>query len=201
MGTTQTTASGPGRPREFEIENAVRDAMRVFQDRGYADTSLSDLMEGTGLSRGSLYKAFVSKQGLFLAALDRYTTQNIEALRANLASAPGKVGIRTALLEVARASSLEMGRIGCLLVNSTTELASKDPEVRERVVNTFTRLEGLLSDAVRVGQAADEIDDAQDPADIARFLLCTVEGMGVLGKTGRTQEEMALIVDVALRAL
>jgi TetR/AcrR family transcriptional regulator, transcriptional repressor for nem operon len=125
--------------------------MTVFQTRGYADTSLSDLMEGTGLSRGSLYKAFISKQGLFLAALDRYTAQNIEALCANLASTPGKAGIRAALLEVARTSSLDMGRIGCLLVNSATELASKDPEVCERVVNTFTRLEGLLSEDLAAG--------------------------------------------------
>lgn len=49
-----TNSSGLGRPREFELETAARDAMKVFWDRGYDRASLPDLIAGTGLSRGSL---------------------------------------------------------------------------------------------------------------------------------------------------
>lgn len=52
-----------GRPREFELEEAARDAMNVFWDLGYEAASLPDLIAGTGLSRGSLYKAFGDKRG------------------------------------------------------------------------------------------------------------------------------------------
>ena len=64
---------GPGRPREFDIDEAVADAIEVFRARGYHGTSVQDLTEGTGLARGSLYKAFHDKRSLFLAALDHYT--------------------------------------------------------------------------------------------------------------------------------
>ncbi|MBV8352492.1 MAG: TetR/AcrR family transcriptional regulator, partial [Verrucomicrobia bacterium] len=58
MASKDTAASGPGRPREFDIDEVVCDAMKVFQTHGYAGTSLVDLIGGTGLTRGSLYKAF-----------------------------------------------------------------------------------------------------------------------------------------------
>jgi len=61
-------------------------------------------------------------------------------------------------------------------------------------------MQSLLENAVRRGQATGEIQSRRDPEALARFLLCTIEGMGVLGKTGRTEEEMSEIVDVALEA-
>ena len=66
---------GPGRPREFDLEEALDDAIEVFRARGYHGTSVQDLTEGTGLARGSLYKAFHDKRSLFLAALDHYTVR------------------------------------------------------------------------------------------------------------------------------
>jgi TetR/AcrR family transcriptional repressor of nem operon len=60
------------RTREFDTEAAVERAMRVFWCKGYEATSISDLVEATGVQRGSLYAAFGSKQGLYHAALDRY---------------------------------------------------------------------------------------------------------------------------------
>ena len=75
----QHTAS-PGRPRQFDIEDAVGDAMNVFWTRGYHATSLTDLLDVTGLSRGSLYKAFGDKKSLFLKAMDRYAEAGLRGI-------------------------------------------------------------------------------------------------------------------------
>ena len=101
----------PGRPREFDVDDVVRSAMEVFWDRGYAGASLEDLIDGTGLSRGSIYKAFGDKEGLFLAALDAYINANVSAMRDCLAG--GSVAaIRAALLAAGRLA-LGPGRRGC----------------------------------------------------------------------------------------
>jgi TetR/AcrR family transcriptional repressor of nem operon len=63
------------RVREFDTEAAVEAAMQVFWCRGYEATSVQDLVDATGVGRGSLYAAFGSKEGLYLAALDRYREQ------------------------------------------------------------------------------------------------------------------------------
>ena len=71
----------PGRPREFDTDAAIDSALLVFRERGYHATSIKELSDATGLTAGSLYKAFGSKNGLFLAAFDRYTRTRSAALR------------------------------------------------------------------------------------------------------------------------
>ncbi|OZC90718.1 hypothetical protein CH254_07335 [Rhodococcus sp. 06-412-2C] len=60
-----------GRTRSFDEAEVVASAAQQFRTNGYEATSLDDLLRVTGLHRGSLYQAFGSKRGLFLAALTR----------------------------------------------------------------------------------------------------------------------------------
>src|SRR5687768_6284787 len=62
-----------GRPRNFDPDEVLDRAMRVFWRKGYAATSLSDLTAATGINRASLYATFGNKESLFQRALDRYT--------------------------------------------------------------------------------------------------------------------------------
>ncbi|AIO37991.1 helix-turn-helix transcriptional regulator [Burkholderia sp. AU19243] len=190
-----------GRPREFELDDAARDAMQVFWDRGYEGASLPDLIAGTGLSRGSLYKAFGDKKGLLLAALDLYMADGLKAT-ADLLSQPGAVkdAIRQSLLRYARLSVGEAGRRGCLAVAMTTEMASRDPDVAERTARMFRRLQQLYAGAIVRGQASGEIPERDEQA-LARFLVCQVEGMRVLGKTGVSEADMLALVDNTMRVL
>ncbi|MEE2978866.1 MAG: TetR/AcrR family transcriptional regulator [Pseudomonadota bacterium] len=193
--------AGVGRPREFELGDAVRDAMDVFWDHGYEGASLPDLMAGTGLSRGSLYKAFGDKKTLLLAALDLYMADGLKAT-ADILSQPGPVrdAIRDSLLRYARLSVGEEGRRGCLAVAMTTELAARDADVAERTGRMFRRLQQLYAGAIVRGQASGEIAE-QDEQVLARLLVCQVEGMRVLGKTGVPEGDMLALVDRTMRLL
>ena len=199
--TAQQTTS-PGRPRQFEIEDAVRDAMHVFWTRGYHATSLTDLLEGTRLSKGSLYKAFGDKKSLFLRALDSYAEAGLEELGEILAT-PGSVkeAIRAALTIYVPLSAGNMGRRGCMVMATAAEMLPHDPEVGARIQDTFRRIQGLLASAVRRGQVTGEITIDQDARDLARFLVCQIEGMRLLGKVGATRQEMAAVVAAAMRSL
>ena len=195
------TAS-PGRPREFDIEDAVRDAMNVFWTRGYHATSLTDLLDGTGLSRGSLYKAFGDKKSLFLKALSCYAEAGLEELGETLA-APGSVkqAIRAALTLYVPLSTGNAGRRGCMVMATAAEMLPHDPEVGARIQDTFRRILALLAGAVRRGQATGEITIDQDARDVARFLACQIEGMRLLGKVGATRQDMTAVVEAAMRSL
>lgn len=193
--------SAIGRPREFELEDAARDAMNVFWDLGYEAASLPDLIAGTGLSRGSLYKAFGDKKGLLLAALDLYTADGLKAT-ADILSQPGSVAeaIRASLLRYAALSSGEKGRRGCLVVSLTTEMAARDEQVAERTGRMFRRLQQLYAAAIVRGQIGGELSECDEQA-AARFLVCQIEGMRVLGKTGAREEEMHAVVDCTMRVI
>lgn len=192
--------TGPGRPREFDLDDAARAAMQVFWDHGYEAASLPDLIAGTGLSRGSLYKAFGDKKGLLLAALDQYTAAGLKAT-ADLLSQPGSArqAIRASLQRYIDLSLGEKGRRGCLVVAMTTEMAH-DPDIAERTGRMFRRLQQLYAGAIVRGQASGEFPEC-DEQGIARFLVCQIQGMRVLGKTGVTRADLDAMVDTTMRLL
>ena len=192
----------PGRPREFDIDEAVESAILVFRSRGYHGTSVQDLTEGTGLARGSLYKAFHDKRTLFLAALDHYTAASLRRVGDAL-NQPGsaRAAIREALLGYARRAAAAQGQQGCLIVAAAMEMMPDDVEVGALISRMFRRMQDLFAAAVIRGQSSGEIAADLDERAIARLLLCTIQGLRVLGKTGPTEQDMTEVVEMALRAL
>ena len=196
-----TNSSGLGRPREFELETAARDTMKVFWDRGYVRASLPDLIAGTGLSRESLYKAFGDKKGLLLAALGLYMCDGLRET-AGLLSQPGSAtnAIKASLLRYARLSSGEPGRRGCLVVSLATEMAAYDNDVAEKTERMFKRLQQLYVETIIRAQENGELPEHNEFV-MARFLVCQIEGMRVLGKTGASETEMLELVECTMNRL
>ena len=58
--------------KQFDRDEVIERAMDLFWQRGYESTSVDDLVEATGINRGSLYGTFGDKRRLFLATIDRY---------------------------------------------------------------------------------------------------------------------------------
>src|SRR5690606_28148552 len=113
------------RSKAFEPDEIADAAMQVFWRRGYAATSIQDLVEGTGLSRSSLYGTFENKQGLYQEALRRY--EAVTAANVALLAGPGapKDLIRRLLMRVAEDELGDPQRRGCLVANATLELAGQ----------------------------------------------------------------------------
>ncbi len=193
---------GPGRPREFDVDEALDKAIRVFCERGYHATSIGDLAEAMELTQGSIYKAFKDKRAVFIAAFDRNkAVRNGRLARAIEAGETGLERIRKALAFYAESSHGAEGVQGCLVVGSAAELAIFDEEVAQRVEASFERNETLMAELIRQGQADGSISAGIDSRATARLMLCLLQGMRVVGKTGRTRAEMAAVVEVAMRIL
>ncbi|WP_405020226.1 TetR/AcrR family transcriptional regulator [Kitasatospora sp. NBC_00070] len=130
-----------GRPRAFDEDETVRAAARLFADRGFDGTSVDDLVQGLGVHRGSLYKVFGSKRGLYLAALRQHLDHEILPLTTALA-AVGHPG--TALHRAVAA--FDGGPAAGLLLLAAAERAPHDPEVAALVAEGLTALERALGD-------------------------------------------------------
>ena len=199
---SSTASRGRGRPREFDIDAALDKSVRVFRERGYHATSIADLTEAMELASGSVYKAFKDKQAVFLAAFDREGKRRQEKLRGLLSTAKsGRDRIRIALNFYAESSHGVEGKRGCLIVGTAAELATFDAEVARRVTAALRQGETLLVDSIRQGQADGSIPAAIDSKVTARLILCLLQGMRVIGKTGRTRQEMMAVADAAMKLL
>jgi AcrR family transcriptional regulator len=194
--------TGRGRPREFDMDTALDSAAQVFRERGYHATSISHLTQQMSLASGSVYKAFKDKEELFLAAFDHLAKQRSAKLRQLLSAAKsGRDRVRATLLFCAEASSGTEGQRGCLVVGSLAELATFDAVVARRVTKSLAEAEELLSKLLHIGQADGSIAASIDAAVVARSMLCVLQGMRVVGKTGRRRAEMAAVADAAMKLL
>ncbi len=201
MSTCAPLHSSPGRPREFDLDDAVRDALEVFRQRGYRGASMVDLLEGTRLSRGSLYKAFPDKRSLFFAAFDLYAREALERLREKLSQSNAREGIRTALLHYAHVSAQACWQKGCLISTATGELLPDDAQARERVDAYYAKMLTLLAEAVRRGQGEGVIDGRADPQALARYLQTIIQGLRFVAKTGAGEPELREVVAAAMLAV
>ena len=161
---------------------AARDA---FWRTGYADTSLDDLTEATGLGRGSLYGAFGDKHHLYLRVLDEYCTGAVGQTAQELAG-PGPAYPALVAHVRAQVDSLAADdeRRGCLLAKSVAELAGSDEQVGRRARAAFDGLHTLLADCVARAQREGDLDPSADPARLAAALLASLRGLEAMGKSG-----------------
>jgi TetR/AcrR family transcriptional regulator, transcriptional repressor for nem operon len=191
-----------GRPREFDLTAVLDAAVRVFRSRGYHAASMQDLRDATDLASGSIYKAFADKRALFIAAFDRYVSERMRMRATALqACSSGREKLRELLRLYALSSAGTEGRLGCLVVGSVVALTTFDTDLNGLVRRTLGRTEDCLADLVRKGCADGSLLPDLNAADQARFLLCLMQGMRVVGKTGRTTREMKTMVELALQPI
>ncbi|TDD53987.1 TetR/AcrR family transcriptional regulator [Saccharopolyspora elongata] len=194
------------RPRLFDEERALEAAMRTFWANGYEATSTQDLCEATGLGRSSIYNTFSSKHDLFMRALTRYINTTSAVQLAILEdSGRSEVNRIRALLAVIVDTELENRRdgrsFGCLTVNSTVELAGRDPETAKLLDrDTEARLVALRA-VIEAGQRDGGIASARDAGSLARFVNAVIGGMRIAGQAGADRAVLESIAETAMDAL
>ncbi len=190
------------RTKEFDPDTAVAAAIELFWERGYANTSMQDLVDELGLNRGSLYGTFGSKHDLFITALTRYCQEAPTALLAVLAEdGPLLPRLRAALIALVDADLGDPDRKGCLLINSAMENLPGDDDTSKLFDRTTTTIRIAFESAVRRAQQTGELPPALKATDAGAFLLTTLQGLRVMAKGTDVREPLIASIDLALRAL
>jgi TetR/AcrR family transcriptional repressor of nem operon len=192
--------AGVARPREFDPDQVLEQAMLVFWQRGYEATSIRHLVAATRIGRASLYATFGGKHRVFVRALKLYQQRVLRGFVDTLdADRSGRRAIRRVLRQAARMHATQ--KRGCLILNSAVELGPYDREVVSCVESCFTELEAAFARAVRRAQAAGELPRRRKPSHAARFLVSAVQGLGVVARTApgrRALHDIAAMTEAAL---
>jgi TetR/AcrR family transcriptional repressor of nem operon len=117
------------RPREFDREEALDRAIRVFWANGYAATSTDDLRTAMGIGQQSLYNAFRDKRALYLEALERYQRTSIAGHLRRLNAAATPIAGIEALLAGLISEDDAVRALGCMGVGAVCEFGSTDPDI------------------------------------------------------------------------
>jgi TetR/AcrR family transcriptional repressor of nem operon len=190
------------RQKAFDRDVALERAMAAFWSKGYAATSIEDLVAHMGIQRGSLYATFGDKRTLFLAALDHYqrvvTRELFEALEA---PGSGIEGIRQ-FFRLRVEGSLDPSRPpGCLVTNSAVELSGRDRRAAAKVGGSLAKIEAAFMRALERACAAGELPALHDLRALARFLTSSAQGLSVMARTARDRAVLDDVVGIVLSVL
>jgi len=190
------------RPREFNVETALEQAMEVLWTKGYEATSLDDLCEATDLSRSSLYATFGSKRKLLLRSVESYVerrTPNIAAILARPLSI--RDAFAALLQEFIDQIVAGPGRRGCFLGNCAAELPRSDRAALAQVRQGLGRTEAIFRDALARAKTRGELSSDADVDALARFLTAGIQGLRLVGKVNPNRDALKDIAETMLRCL
>ncbi|MEI3850281.1 MULTISPECIES: TetR/AcrR family transcriptional regulator [Ensifer] len=190
--------SSRGRPRNFSREEALASAMHLFWDKGYDNTSLTDLTQAMGLKPPSLYAAFGSKAQLFIEAVDLYGRTDGAGIWDELETAPSA---KAAVYDLLRRTAENFTRggepRGCMVVLSAPQMAGGDPQVCDALKVHRLEKQVALERRFERGIADGDLPDGTPCAAIAAYVASLQHGMSIEARDGATRETLMAIADCA----
>ena len=190
-----------GRPASFDQTEMLERIQSIFWDNGYSATSLDDIMQSTGLGKGSLYGAYGSKQEMYLLAFTDYCDWAVADLEERLRGDDAGAIVRLRAYIQAAAKGGANARRGCMLAKGTAEVAGRFPDVDKIIERTFKAMEREIVRCVRQAQSAGDIAADRDARTIGVTLLAVVRGMGSLAQAGTSSASLSLAAQGALGLL
>jgi AcrR family transcriptional regulator len=186
------------RPREFDEDEVLQAALRLFWEKGYEGTSLDDLMTAMRLTKSSLYKAFGSKEALFWRVVERYQRDFLDFRHAALAE-PTPRRIAERLLDgITELHSGQVNPVGCLELN-TALAGSKDAEsIRQELVRGRELFRLRLRERFEETSAISPLPRGMTSDDAASFIISLIQGLAVQAKGGISRETARRVTRAAL---
>jgi len=196
-----------GRPRAYDPEDALKRARDVFWVKGYAGTTLDDIVEATGMNRPSLYAAFGDKEAIYLAALKMQGELLVGAVAGAV-----KLDLKMkAFLDLFFERCIESylaspgesatGPRGCFLVGTAlTESLMRD-DVGAAVRDAFARVDGLLEARFKQAKKAGELPKGADPAALAQFVSSVMHELSMYARAGAKRAALEQRVAMARKLM
>jgi len=198
MNSVCSLPATKGRPREFDVDEALSKALLVFWRNGYEAASMTELTAAMGITKPSLYAAFGNKEALFNKALDLYEREKLTYMTSAL-DAPTARGVAERLLH--GALEMQMSSCdpkGCLGVISSATCGAEAESIKAAVVKRRASSEAALIARFAQAQAAGEIPAGMTPEALARYLFAIVQGLMLQAGSGATCTQLRELVDTSM---
>jgi len=179
--------------------------MQLFWQKGYAETSLRELVNYTGVAHAGLYSTFGNKQQLFEAALLHYKRVVMDHLLAEMETEAASVAeVRHFFDRILQIIAEGKFDHGCLMTNTVLEFAEEtaiNRSIFEIVTSHMERMRAAFANAL--GHAAEQgiLPGEKDPYLLADFLVTIFNGLAVMARSKATFAHMENSVRVAMQAL
>jgi AcrR family transcriptional regulator len=189
-----------GRPREFDLDEALTAALRVFWSKGYEGASLTDLTEAMGITRPSLYAAFGNKEALFRKALDLYESEKLDYVGRALDAPTAREVAERLMRGALESQTSSCDPKGCLGVINSVACGAEAESIRGEVI--ARRVSSQQAMVARFQRAKDEGDlpEQVDVEGLTSYLMAILQGMALQAGSGATCADLNRLIATTLQA-
>lgn len=186
-----------GRPRTFDIDEALLAAMSMFWTKGYDGTSMKDLTKAMGISGPSLYAAFGDKRELYLKTIDRYADVDgcapIVAFDAEEDIEKAVKGFLTSVIHFSTAD--DGGPSGCFLASCVSTSVGEVEGVDERMTKAIEDTDVRLAKRFDLEKEKGNLPKDFPSKERGRLLYDMRQGYVFRGRAGWTTEKLMEDID------
>ncbi|AZF37655.1 Transcriptional regulator, AcrR family [Pseudomonas sp. R4-39-08] len=199
-----TEGKGRGRPRAYDPQTALQQALDVFWSTGYSGASLDSIATAAGMNRPSLYAAFGGKHSLYIRALEQYWDVACAEMQAALTDS--SLTLREALLRFYEGQlsiyfSGEGQPRGCFAIGTATTEAVEDPEIRAVLSDRLGRLDADLEVRLRAAIESGELRGDVDAAALAVLASSLLHSISIRARAGKPRNELTELVRKAVSVI
>ncbi len=193
-------AAARGRPRQFNVDEALTAALRVFWSKGYEGASLSDLTGAMGITRPSLYAAFGNKEALFCKALDLYEREKLAYVNEALAAPTARQVAERMLRGSLANQTSECEPKGCLGVISSVACGAEAESIRSYVIARRESSHQAMIDRFERAKSEGDLPAHIDVQGLTAYLVALLQGMAVQAGSGASREQLQGLIETSLAA-
>jgi TetR/AcrR family transcriptional repressor of nem operon len=179
------------RTRQFIIETTAG----IFNMKGYAGTSMSDITEATGLTKGSIYGNFGNKEDVALAVFDHNFAKVSQVIQQRIQQATtyhDKLMVYAQVYDQFTRGSFPQG--GCPVLNTAIEADDTNSLLKDRAAKAVLKWKKTIQDLMQGGVAAGEFKEGLDHGQIALSIIALIEGAIMIAKVTNSQSNMDKIM-------
>ena len=191
-----------GRPRTFDPDLALRQALDLFWERGYEGTSLNDLADAMGIASASIYACFGNKENLFRQVMALYGRTSGEPPRCALREQPtARAAVQAMLHATADQITGPDTPHYCMLILAAPTGAVENHAVRDFLADRRRDMHTIIKDRLARGVTEGDLTTQPSSLDaIARYYTTVVQGLSIQARDGATRAELETVIACAMAA-
>lgn len=191
-----------GRPKQYNQETALDEAVRVFWEKGYTNASADDLLKAMGIGKGSFYLAFRGgKQELFEKSMKRVVDQNFTELRKAVATCDNPVQLIRDFFMGLVGEQSPIGNKGCYFGNALVQISESDAGLKLLATHYLKVLESIFEEAMQRGREKGLLKSDLAPAVLASYLINLWNGINVTRRMENDTDRLAELLKLNLAVI
>jgi AcrR family transcriptional regulator len=198
MNKPEVIAAARGRPREFCVDHALAQALRVFWTKGYEGASLTDLTEAMGITRPSLYAAFGNKESLFRKALDLYEREKMAYIGQGLAQPTARKVAETMLRGALENVAGDDEPHGCMRVIASVACGPAAQSLHDEIIQRTEVFKQMMVDRFDRAKNEGDLPADIDTLGLTGVLVAWLQGISIQSNQGINRKDLERLIDTAL---